>query len=94
MRIDGPNGLEMQGSSDSGGRPPRPIRPDGLNKATSPREPLVADAASRPYICKALACGEVDAKAVESARELLESGELDTPGAAGRAADQILSQGV
>jgi len=36
----------------------------------------------------------VDAEAVESAKKLLESGELDTPGAAARAADQILSQGI
>lgn len=49
---------------------------------------------TRGYVEKARAAGAINTAAVAEARRLLESGELDTPEAARRAAEAILEQGL
>jgi hypothetical protein len=57
----------------------------GTGSARSARPPLVK---------LAMAADEVNVKAVEEARRLLEAGELDTPAACDRVAEVLLDRGL
>lgn len=62
----------------------------GAGKSDSAEAAKVNDS----LIQAALSAPEVDAKAVEDARRALQSGELDTPEAARRAAERLLNLGL
>ncbi len=49
---------------------------------------------TKPYIRAAMAADEINLQAVAEAKELLESGRLDSPQAARRAAEAIIRQGI
>jgi len=74
----------------------------GGNAAPSPALQPEADARSMtsvgpselPYVKGALATGDINDQAVQEARQLLQSGELDTPEAAGRAAKAMIDFGL
>ena len=94
MRIDGPDRPDIHGPAEAGNGA---VRRGGLTDAKPAASAEKADtlhAASQPYIRKAAAAGDVDLQAVAEARKLLESGELDTPAAAERAAERMLSAGI
>ena len=93
MRIDGPNEMNVNGPSRPDGALPQPARPRESRTPSPAGTPRSADAAL-PYIQQAVACEEVDTQAVVEAKKLLESGQLDTPEAAARAAESILSLGI
>ncbi len=91
MRIHGTFGFEPQGvpnrnksdrapKSDSGGKP----KPAGGS---------LLQAAHNSVVSLALQSEEVNIQAVDEARRLLETGQLDTPEAARRAAQTILDLG-
>jgi hypothetical protein len=93
MRVDGTHGIEPQGLPE--GRPPA----QAAKTPTSAADKTGVDssqllAAQAPYIQAALAAQDVDAAAVEEAKKLLRSGQLDTPEAIQKAAQRILELGV
>lgn len=94
MRIDGPENVGAHRLPDENiPNPPAAKSPD--TRAAQPDSDVpVGDAAYRQYILKAAATEEIDLQAVAQARKLLESGQLDTPEAADRAAENILSTGI
>ncbi|MFP4107364.1 MAG: hypothetical protein ACLFVU_14950 [Phycisphaerae bacterium] len=61
------------------------------DKSGSAKGVEVVMAETAEYIAKAMETEDIDAQAVQEARELLESGTLDTPEAALRAAGSILN---
>jgi hypothetical protein len=79
-----PESAALSKQAKSSGAPEADLHPE-----SSAYVPSVA-----PYVGKALATEEVDRQAVLQAKELLKSGELDTPEAAKRAAQAILDLGV
>ena len=93
MRIDGPNRAEMPSPSEGSEVRRQAANPtDGAEASVA--NPRIGEAASKPYIQKAAVCDEVNTQAVAEAKELLESGQLDTPEAAKRAAERIISMGI
>lgn len=93
MRIDGPNRLDKPTPSEG-----KEVKRQTA-KATGASEPSAAnarigEAAYKPYIQKAAVSDEVNLQAVADAKKLLESGQLDTPEAAIRAAEMIISTGI
>ena len=94
MRIDGPENVGAHGLPDENLPKPPPAKSPDTQAAQPDREVPTGDAAYRQYIVKATATEEIDLQAVTQARELLESGQLDTPEAADRAAENILSTGI
>ena len=94
MRIDGTNGAELHGAPEGA---PTSRHPGGPPRGQDPAagEGLPASGAEyQSYVQKAAACKEVDLEAVAEAKGLLESGQLDTPDAAQRAAERIVTLGI
>jgi hypothetical protein len=88
LRIDGTYGLEPNKASEDKEGAAQSPKATGVGAATevvSSQERLIAAAGS---------ADEVNARAVEEARALLASGQLDTPEAAKRAAQNILDLGL
>ena len=94
MRIDGPENIGAHGLPDENLPKPSPAKSSDSGAVQPDSEVPTGDAAYRQYILKATATEEIDLQAVAQAKELLESGQLDTPEAADRAADTILSIGI
>ena len=94
MRIDGPNRVQVHGPSEADGKAPRSPRPSDTGHTTAAGQYLPADAEYEPYLRKVRACQEVNLQAVAEAKELLDTGQLDSPEAAARAAEQIISTGI
>lgn len=93
MRIDGMYNLEPRKAGDE-----KDAKAPGAKGATASTS---ADAggtqvvrSQEKLISEASAAPEIDAQAVAEARALLESGQLDTPQAADRAAQRILDLGL
>ncbi len=82
----------------------RNVHEDRSSPASAPRkgEPRQTGAvdgsklgqAARPYLQKARELDEANTSAVEEARSLIASGELDTPDAARAVAEALLNHGV
>jgi len=95
VRIDGPESL---GGAHISGNAPRPLQ--GAKRAssfTASDEPALSSqlqAESAEYLPQALAAREVNLDAVAEAKRLIESGALETPEAARRAAEAILKFGL
>jgi len=90
VRIDGTQGAGLNDPASGMGKYLK-APPAG---AAKPAEAIEFDPVHRAYADKAAAFDAVDAAAVAEARKLLESSQLDTPEAAQRAADAILSRGL
>lgn len=94
MRIDGTQGVGHQGHPEpkpaSAAGPGPSVKGDG--GAMAPSAELVSSHASQ--IRKAIQAEEVDAQAVEQARQLLQSGKLFSLDAIRRAAQALLDEGV
>ena len=93
MRIDGTNWIPPDAPGNG---------PQSVHKPSSPGDSFDArigadDAEIRsllaPYVQAAMGAEEVDEQAVAEARNLLRSGQLDTPEAARRAAEALLRLG-
>lgn len=93
------NGLDPRAVSDATVAQPL----DGKTFLQGPQQPqqpapaeqgLVVERQHAAYIQQAAASDELNLGAVEDARKMLESGELDTPEAANRLADSILKFGL
>jgi len=55
---------------------------------------VVVERQQQPLVTQAMAFDEVNTQAVNEARKLLDSGELDGPEAAGRLAKALLDRGL
>ena len=93
MRIDGANSLPPQGPGEAA----ESVR--GPSRSGDPDTKIPADESQMrsvlaPYVRAAMAAEEVDGQAVAEARKLLQSGQLDTPEAARRAAEALLMVGI
>jgi hypothetical protein len=86
--------MELHGPSDIGKGAARKAPLADARSAAPAEKADMLNAASQPYIRKAAASEEVDLQAIAEAKKLLASGELDTPAAAQRAAERILSTGI
>jgi len=92
VRIDGVYNFESPGVSEekkASAKTPRHARE--AKGAAGDAEVL---SSMLPLIRKAADVEEVDAQAVQAARQLLQSDQLDTPEAARRAAEAILGGGI
>jgi len=92
VRIDGTNGVPPRPLADaasSQGKPAKSAEPTRLDGKLASVPP-----AQLPYVHAALASEEVNSQAVEEARKLLESGQLDTPEAILGAAKAILDKRI
>lgn len=94
MRIDGTDRPELHGPSASGSASPQSARPGSAREAAETGRPRATELACEAYIRKAAASEEVDLQAIAEARKLLEAGQLDTPEAAARAAEAIITKGI
>ena len=92
MRIDGVYGPGIGGVRDDNGTAPKSERPEAQGGAGG--EPTELYAAAKQYVLSAAGAEEVNRQSVAEARELLRSGKLDSPEAARRAAEAILSLGI
>ena len=94
MRIDGTFGIEPQG------RAQRETTPAGTHRKTEPdpNRPTPDDPQIRylqeAYLEKAATVEDINPQAVAEARELLDSGQLDTPEAVQRAVQAIFRLGA
>ena len=93
MRIEGPYGLEPRGAQEARSGSPRKIDTSALAVAANAEDPQVL-ALQQQLSSQAAAQPEVRVDAVEQAKLLLASGELDSPEAARRAAKAILELGL
>ncbi len=94
MRIDGTHGLDPNAPAERQGPPARNA---SKAAAASPEGGVDGSqilAAHRKLIAQASRADEIDLQAVEEARRLIASGELDTPQGASRAAQAIIDLGL
>jgi len=94
VRIEGTHGLEPQALPENAEPLPKPPASAEAGGEKAPADASPVPPACRPYVQAALAADDVDHDAVEAARKLLQSGELDTPEAILRAARAMLDKGV
>ncbi len=93
MRIDGTQGAGPNGLNEASAATGKHVPPASVG-AAKPAEALEFDSVHGAYVRKAAAGDSIDAATVAQARKLLESGQLDTPEAALRAADRMLDRGL
>jgi hypothetical protein len=93
VRIDKTNGFEPQGLPP-GGRPA--AKPGKLASPTADEavDGAQIDLTSSALVRQAAASADINAAAVQEARKLLQSGQLDTPAAIRRAAQAIIDTGL
>jgi hypothetical protein len=91
VRIDGTYGPAPRKAAED--RQAKAGRPEGASAGQVAGGAEVVSS-HEPLIAAATATEEVNTAAVEEARALLQSGQLDTPEAAGRAAQAILDLGL
>jgi hypothetical protein len=93
VRIDGTYGLEPRKAAEE-----KDAKAPGAKGAAAPAPAAAGGAqvvwSQEKLISAASAAPEIDAQAVAEARALLESGQLDTPQAAYRAAQRIVDLGL
>jgi hypothetical protein len=93
VRIDKTNGYEPQGLPTSGRPTAKPGKPAaaGVNEDVDGAQ---IDLTSAALARQAASSADVNAAAVQEAKQLLQSGQLDTPEAIRRAAQAILTTGL
>ncbi len=87
----GLDALELPGEAKN---PPKAAPSSAAADKTADSPNSAAESALQPYIERAAGVVEVRRDAVEDAKHLLAAGELDTPEAAERAAENILRLGI
>ncbi len=95
MQVERTHGLDPL-NVPNGSKPlPRPAAAGPIDEAARPEAAdAPADAAVQPLAAQAAAAPEVRPDAVAEARRLIESGDLDTPEAARKAAERLLDLGI
>ncbi|MFP4106496.1 MAG: hypothetical protein ACLFVU_10455 [Phycisphaerae bacterium] len=93
MRINGTFGFETQGLPDRPDRSARSGKTDSGGKTRESSGGALIHAAHNSFVSLAMQSEEVNLRAVEEARRLLENGQLDTPEAVRRTAEAILDLG-
>lgn len=94
MRIDGPNRQQIPADKLTGGTEAKPNKTTGSQESAPAGRGETIEPTVMPYVRKALESDRIDLQAVAEAKRLLESGELDTPEAAARAAEKIIDLGI
>ena len=94
MRIDPANKPEIQGPLPGSNGSPQPVGSGGAQPAAQTGRPETTEAVHKSYIRRAVACDDVDLQAVAEAKKLIEAGQLDTPEAVARAAENIVVRGI
>jgi len=92
VRIDGANSVQPQGTPESPQSPQKSLPRSGDARIDAGGRKL--DPALAPYVRAAMAGEEINQQAVAEARRLLQSGQLDTPDAARRAAEALTRLGI
>ena len=93
MKINGPENLNINSVPGENAPRPRAAKSSDTGASTPKVELSPKNAGYREYIQKVPTADEIDLQAVAQAKELLQSGQLDTPEAADRAAEKILDIG-
>ena len=94
MEIKPTQGLDALGLPGEAKNPPKAAPSSDAGDKTADSANSAAESALQPYIERAAGVVEVRRDAVEDAKRLLAAGELDTPEAAERAAENILRLGI
>jgi len=99
MRIDGTYGPQIPqrpaaNESAEAGRTGQPDKAQRAGTERTDQTPAVSGDSLAAYVARARLAPAVRADAVAEARRLIESGELDTPEAIGRAAEAIVDRGI
>ena len=94
MRIDGTHGLDPNAPAEGQNAPARNTPKTASASPEGGVDGSQILAAQREVIAQARRAEKVDLQAVEEARRLIASGELDTPEAARRAAQAIIELGL
>ena len=89
-RIDGPSNIDPRNQADSSPAVAKSL----IQPAETDGEDAKADfemiSTAQPYVAQAMAGDEVNSEAVARAKQLLQTGQLDTPEAIRRAASAML----
>jgi anti-sigma28 factor (negative regulator of flagellin synthesis) len=94
VRIDGTNGLDNRGLPPSAGPVPQPVRTSGQQKAETSSDGVELTLSGEAFVRQASDAPQVDSQAVAQAKQLIQSGQLDTPESRLRAAKAILDFGA
>jgi len=94
VRIDPANKPEIQSPLPGSNASPQPLRPGDRRPAAQTGRPQTTEAVHESYIRRAIAGDDVDLQAVAEAKRLIEAGQLDTPEAIARAAENIVVRGI
>jgi hypothetical protein len=96
VRIDGIFGLDPtpQPRDGKSGKPDKAAKSGESSQAKPAAPGPRVEPAQQSLVRQALTAPEVDLQAVEEARSLLQSGQLDTPAAVQRAARNLLDIGL
>jgi hypothetical protein len=94
VRIDGANWVPAQGNPETPQSLQKPPRSTDAPEARIDGGGSEVRSALAPYVRAVMAGEEIDEQAVAQARRLLQSGELDTPEAARRAAEALMRLGI
>jgi len=92
VRIDGTSGYDAYRLA--GEKPTAAQKEAKAPPSTEPQAGVEVAESARKYIDQALAAQTADSTAVEEARKLIASGQLDTPEAIDRAAQAIVDRGL
>jgi hypothetical protein len=90
VRIDGTHGMESRPLKEP---PAAPKAAAGAPQQSGAPEGVELLPSQQAYVAQAAAAEELDQQAVAAARELLRTGQLDTPEAVQRAAEALLKFG-
>ena len=94
MRIDGTSSLESNRLTGNSAAAPKPkVSEEAIKAETIPDDPQIIYLHQK-YAQEAAVAEQVDQQAIVKARDLLNSGQLDTPDAIRRAAQTIAQQGI
>ena len=94
MRIDSTNNTNIQNPLQGGNSLQQASGLANARQTAQTGRPQTTEAVHESYIRKAVASESVDLQAVAEAKALLETGQLDTPGAIARAAENIVIRGI
>lgn len=95
MRIDSTNNTSNINGLAAGSNPAQQASDLAGAQQTPPAQrPQAGESVHESYIRKAVASDVVDMQAVAEAKMLIETGQLDTPGAIARAAENIVVRGI
>ncbi len=94
MEIKPTQGLDALGLPGEAKNPPKAAPSSDAGDKTADSANSAAESALRPYTQRAAEADEIRSDVVEDAKRLLAAGELDTPEAAERAAENILRLGI